>query len=153
MNGKLSDFGLAKFCDHEIDPQTSNVDEITCGRRPVLPQASSPSEMVLTDWVLGCWEDDILQVVDDRIKHDDRYLEEQVTLVLTLGLLCSHPVAATRPCMSSVIQLLDGVVQLPNILWLSYLTTCLTLSKLEKMLESLKASVKQLSLLRSCFTL
>ncbi|KAL1212945.1 L-type lectin-domain containing receptor kinase V.9 [Cardamine amara subsp. amara] len=144
MNGKLGDFGLAKLCDHGIDPQTSNVAgtfgyispklsrtgkastssdvfafgvlmlEITCGRRPVLPRASSPSEMVLTDWVLNCWEDDILQVVDERIKQDDGYLEEQVTLVLKLGLLCSHLVAAIRPSMSSVIQFLDGVAHLPN---------------------------------------
>ncbi|KAL1216289.1 L-type lectin-domain containing receptor kinase V.9 [Cardamine amara subsp. amara] len=141
MNGKLGDFGLAKLCDHGIDPQTSKVagtfgyisPELSrtgkastssdvfafgvlmfCGRRPVLPRASSPSEMVLTDWVLNCWEEDILQVVDERIKQDDGYLEEQVTLVLKLGLLCSHPVAAIRPSMSSVIQFLDGVAHLPN---------------------------------------
>ncbi|VVB12686.1 unnamed protein product [Arabis nemorensis] len=144
MNAKLGDFGLAKLCEHGVDPQTSNVAgtfgyispelsrtgkastssdvfafgvfmlEITCGRRPVLPRASSPSEMVLTDWVLECWEDDILQVVDERVKHDNKYLEEQVTLVLKLGLLCSHPIAANRPSMSSVVQFLDGVAQLPH---------------------------------------
>ncbi|EFH43685.1 hypothetical protein ARALYDRAFT_353897 [Arabidopsis lyrata subsp. lyrata] len=129
MNGRLGDFGLAKLCDHGFDPQTSKrkattssdvfafgilMLEITCGRRPVLPRASSPSEMVLTDWVLDCWEDDILQVVDERVKQDDKYLEEQVALVLKLGLFCSHPVAAIRPSMSSVIQFLDGVAQLPN---------------------------------------
>ncbi|CAL9227278.1 unnamed protein product [Arabidopsis halleri] len=144
MNGKLGDFGLAKLCDHGIDPQTSNVAgtfgyispelsrtgkastssdvfafgifmlEITCGRRPILPRASSPSEMVLTDWVLDCWDDDIMQVVDEGVKQDDKYLEEQVVLVLKLGLFCSHPVAAIRPSMSSVIQFLDGVAQLPN---------------------------------------
>ncbi|XP_013623941.1 PREDICTED: L-type lectin-domain containing receptor kinase V.9-like [Brassica oleracea var. oleracea] len=144
MNAKLGDFGLAKLCDHGIDPQTSNVAgtfgyispelsrtgkastssdvfafgvlmlEIACGRRPVLPRASSPSQMVLTDWVLDCWEDDILQVVDERLKHDDNtYLEEQITMILKLGLLCSHPVAAIRPSMSSVVQFLDGVAQLP----------------------------------------
>ena len=144
MNAKLGDFGLAKLCEHGIDPQTSNVAgtfgyispelsrtgkastssdvfafgvfmlEITCGRRPVLPRASSPSEMVLTDWVLDCWGEDILQVVDERVKHDDKYLVEQVTMVLKLGLLCSHPVAAMRPSMSIVIQFLDGVAQLPH---------------------------------------
>nr|VDD43731.1 unnamed protein product [Brassica oleracea] len=107
MNAKLGDFGLAKLCEHGIDPQTSNVAgtfgyitpelsrtgkastssdvfafgvfmlEITCGRRPVLPRASSPSEMVLTDWVLDCWGEDILQVVDEKVKHDDKYLVEQ----------------------------------------------------------------------------
>ena len=144
MNAKLGDFGLAKLCDHGIDPQTSNVAgtfgyispelsrtgkastssdvfafgvlmlETACGRRPVLPRASSPSQMVLTDWVRDCWEDEILQVVDERLKHDDNtYLEEQITMILKLGLLCSHPVATVRPSMSSVVQFLDGVAQLP----------------------------------------
>ncbi|WZZ06584.1 hypothetical protein YC2023_092505 [Brassica napus] len=86
--------------------------EIACGRKPVLPRASE-SEMVLTDWVLECWENgDIMQVVDQRIGQE--YIEEQVVLVLKLGLLCSHPVAAIRPNMSSVIQFLDSVAQLPH---------------------------------------
>ncbi|VVA94734.1 unnamed protein product [Arabis nemorensis] len=142
MNAKLGDFGLAKLCDHEIDSQTSYVAgtfgyispelsrtgksstssdvfaygvfmlEITCGRRPIEPRGS-PSERVLTDWVLECWDSgDILQVVDERLGH--KYLAEQVTRVLKLGLLCSHPVVATRPSMSSVIQFLDGVATLPH---------------------------------------
>ncbi|KAJ4874715.1 putative L-type lectin-domain containing receptor kinase V.1 [Raphanus sativus] len=88
MNAKLGDFGLAKLCDHGIDLQTSYVAE--------------------------CWENgDIMQVLDQRIEQEE-YVEEQVTLVLKLGLLCSHPVAAIRPNMSSVIQFLDSVAQLPH---------------------------------------
>ncbi|XP_018460945.1 putative L-type lectin-domain containing receptor kinase V.1 [Raphanus sativus] len=143
MNAKLGDFGLAKLCDHGFDPQTSHVAgtlgyispelsrtgkastssdvfalgvvmlEITCGRKPILSRASQ-SEMVLTDWVLECWEKgDIMQVLDQNILGQD-YSEEQVELVLKLGLLCSHPVAALRPNMSSVIQYLDSVGQLPH---------------------------------------
>ncbi|KAG2253795.1 hypothetical protein Bca52824_083931 [Brassica carinata] len=142
MNAKLGDFGLAKLCDHGIDSQSSNVAgtfgyispelsrtgksstssdvfafgvfmlEITCGRKPIDPRRS-PSEVVLTDWVLECWDSGvILQAVDERLGHS--YLDEQVTLVLKLGLLCSHPLAATRPSMSSVIQFLDGVATLPH---------------------------------------
>ncbi|CAH8363836.1 unnamed protein product [Eruca vesicaria subsp. sativa] len=142
MNAKLGDFGLAKLCDHGIDPQTSYVAgtlgyispelsrtgkastssdvfafgvvmlEIACGRKPVLPRASE-SEMVLTDWVLECWENgDIMQVLDQNIEQEN--IEEQVMLVLKLGLLCSHPVVAIRPNMSSVIQFLDSVAQLPH---------------------------------------
>lgn len=86
--------------------------EITCGRRPIEPRRS-PNEMVLTDWVLDRWDSgEILQVVDEKLGH--KYLAEQVTMVLKLGLLCSHPVAATRPSMSSVIQFLDGVATLPH---------------------------------------
>ncbi|KAF8093881.1 hypothetical protein N665_0376s0026 [Sinapis alba] len=142
MNAKLGDFGLAKLCDHGIDPHTSHVAgtlgyispelsrtgkastsfdvfafrvvmlEITCGRKPILSRASL-REMVLTDWVLQCWEHgDIMQVLDQKIEQD--YSKEQVELVLNLGLLCSHPVAAIRPNMSSVIQYLDSVAQLPH---------------------------------------
>ncbi|ESQ28210.1 hypothetical protein EUTSA_v10019670mg [Eutrema salsugineum] len=142
MNAKLGDFGLAKLCDHGIDPQTSHVSgtlgyispelsrtgkastrsdvfalgvvmlEITCGRKPILSRASQ-SEMVLTDWVLECWENgNLMQVLDNKIRHE--YIEEQVELVLKLGLLCSHPVAAMRPSMSSVIQFMDNVSQLPH---------------------------------------
>lgn len=86
--------------------------EITCGRKPILSRASQ-SKMILTDWVLECWENgDIMQVIDQRIGNE--YHEEQVTLVLKLGLLCSHPIAAIRPSMSGVIQFLDNVAQLPH---------------------------------------
>ncbi|EOA34475.1 hypothetical protein CARUB_v10022015mg [Capsella rubella] len=142
MKAKLGDFGLAKLCDHGIDPQTSHVAgtlgyispelsrtgkastrsdvfalgvvmlEIACGRKPILPRASQ-SEMVLTDWVLECWENgDIMQVLDHKIGQE--YVEEQAALVLKLGLLCSHPVAAIRPNMSRVIQLLNSMAQLPD---------------------------------------
>ena len=87
--------------------------EITCGRKPILSRASQ-SEMVLTDWVLECWEKgDIMQVLDQKIEGRD-FSEEQVELVLKLGLLCSHPLSAIRPNMSSVIQYLDSVAQLPH---------------------------------------
>lgn len=86
--------------------------EIACGRKPILPRASQ-SEIVLTDWVLDCWENgDIMQVLDHKIGQE--YVEEQAALVLKLGLLCSHPVAVIRPNMSSVIQFLDSVAQLPH---------------------------------------
>ncbi|CAA7014392.1 unnamed protein product [Microthlaspi erraticum] len=142
MNAKLGDFGLAKLYDHGIDPQASHVAgtlgyispelsrtgkastssdvyafgvvmlEIACGRKPILPRASQ-SEIVLTDWVLECWENgDIMQVLDQKIGQE--YKEEQVALVLKLGLLCSHPVASIRPSMSSVVQFLDSVAQLPH---------------------------------------
>lgn len=54
-----------------------------------------------------------MQVLDQRIEQE-KYVEEQVTLVLKLGLLCSHPVAAMRANMSSVIHFLDSVAQLPH---------------------------------------
>ncbi|EFH65013.1 lectin protein kinase family protein [Arabidopsis lyrata subsp. lyrata] len=121
MNAKLGDFGLAKLwimglilrplmwqLSRTGKASTSSdvfafgvvMLEIACGRKPILPRAPQ-SEMVLTDWVL-----------DHKIGQD--YVEEQVAFVLKLGLLCSHPVPAIRPNMSSVIQFLDSVAQLPD---------------------------------------
>ncbi|XP_050226837.1 L-type lectin-domain containing receptor kinase V.9-like [Mercurialis annua] len=142
MNAKLGDFGLAKLWDHGIDPQTSHVAgtpgyidpeivqsgksntctdiyafgvfmlEVSCGRKPVEPR-TSPDKVMLIDWVMNCWDEGtILDTVDSRLGNE--YVAHEVELVLKLGLLCSHPVAAARPSMSSVVQFLDGVVQLPD---------------------------------------
>ncbi|KAA8517251.1 hypothetical protein F0562_017497 [Nyssa sinensis] len=142
MNGRLGDFGLAKLCDHGTDPQTSHVAgtlgyiapelartgkattstdlfafgafmlEVVCGRRPVEPRAP-PDEIILVDWVFECWESGrILEAVDPRLENE--YVVEEVELVLELGLLCSHVVAAARPSMSIVVQYLEGEAQLPN---------------------------------------
>ncbi|KAG5566948.1 hypothetical protein RHGRI_002487 [Rhododendron griersonianum] len=56
----------------------------------------------------------ILETSDPRLGGD--YLEEEMELVLKLGLLCSKSDAATRPSMRQVIQYLDGDVLLPEII-------------------------------------
>ncbi|XP_021665807.2 L-type lectin-domain containing receptor kinase V.9 [Hevea brasiliensis] len=142
MNARLGDFGLARLCDHGNAPQTSHVAgtpgyidpeivqsgksttctdiyafgvfmlEVTCGRKPVDPQASL-EKVVLIDWVMNCWDRGaILEAVDCKLGDD--YVLHETELVLKLGLLCSHPVAAARPSMSSVVQFLDGAAQLPE---------------------------------------
>ncbi|KAF2289271.1 hypothetical protein GH714_033570 [Hevea brasiliensis] len=142
MNARLGDFGLARLCDHGNAPQTSHVAgtpgyidpeivqsgksttctdiyafgvfmlEVTCGRKPVDPQASL-EKVVLIDWVMNCWDRGaILEAVDCKLGDD--YVLHETELVLKLGLLCSHPVAAGRPSMSSVVQFLDGAAQLPE---------------------------------------
>ncbi|EEF30839.1 L-type lectin-domain containing receptor kinase V.9 [Ricinus communis] len=142
MNARLGDFGLAKLCDHGNDPQTSHVAgtpgyidpeivqsgksntctdiyafgvfmlEVACGRKPVEPR-TSPDKVMLIEWVMNCWEKGaILETADFRLGNE--YVIHEVELVLKLGLLCSHPVAAARPTMSSVVQLLDGAARLPD---------------------------------------
>ncbi|KAK9016541.1 hypothetical protein V6N11_079037 [Hibiscus sabdariffa] len=141
MNAKLGDFGLAKLCDLGNDPQTSHVAgtfgymapelaragkaststdvyafglfllEIACGRRPIEARAP-PDEAFLADWIVDCWDKgDILATVDGRLEKN--FVVQEAELVLKLGLFCSHPVAAARPSMSSVISYLDGVASLP----------------------------------------
>ncbi|KAH7863118.1 hypothetical protein Vadar_013535 [Vaccinium darrowii] len=87
--------------------------EVACGRRPIQPQRS-PKEVVLVDWVFENWKEGaILETSDPRLGGD--YLEEEMELVLKLGLLCSASNAATRPSMRQVMQYLDGDVLLPEI--------------------------------------
>jgi hypothetical protein len=40
---------------------------------------------------------------------------DEITLVLKLGLMCSHPLPNARPSMRQVIQYLDGDMLLPNL--------------------------------------
>jgi hypothetical protein len=115
LNGRLGDFGLAKFHDHGSTPQTTNVVgtigylapeitrtgkattssdvfafgtfmlEVVCGRRPVESERP-PEEVVLVDWVLECWKRGvILGTVDPRLNVN--YEVKEVELVLKLGLL------------------------------------------------------------------
>lgn len=143
LNGRLGDFGLAKLYDHGANPETTHVVgtvgylapeltrigkattnsdvfafgafilEVACGRRPIQPQ-QSPKGVVLVDWVFENWKEGaILQTSDPRLGGD--YSEEEMELVLKLGLLCSGFNATTRPSMRQVMQYLDGDVPLPEI--------------------------------------
>uniref|UniRef100_A0A0E0CY93 non-specific serine/threonine protein kinase n=1 Tax=Oryza meridionalis TaxID=40149 RepID=A0A0E0CY93_9ORYZ len=84
--------------------------EVTCGRRPVEQEAP----MVLVDWVLDYWRSgSIMETVDPRLRNG--YAEEEVELVLRLGLLCSHPLASARPSMRQVVQYLNGDSDFPEL--------------------------------------
>ncbi|XP_058182038.1 L-type lectin-domain containing receptor kinase V.9-like [Rhododendron vialii] len=142
FNGRLGDFGLAKLCDHGTDLQTSHVAgtlgyiapelarngkaststdlfafgafmlEAVCGRRPV-DRRASPEEVILVDWVFECLErGNILEAIDRQLGTE--YVVEEAELVLKLGLLCSHAIAAARPSMTTVVQYLEGRAQLPD---------------------------------------
>ncbi|KAH8499155.1 hypothetical protein H0E87_017896 [Populus deltoides] len=143
LNGRLGDFGLAKFHDHGSAPQTTKVVgtvgylapeitrtgksttcsdvfsfgtfmlEVACGRRPVESEGP-PEEVVLVDWVLECWKRGaILWTVDPRIEGN--HVEEEMELVLKLGLLCTHRTPAARPSMRQAVQYLDGNATLPDL--------------------------------------
>ncbi|KAH7531119.1 hypothetical protein ACOSQ2_025200 [Xanthoceras sorbifolium] len=132
LNGKLGDFGLARLYDHGSIPQTTNLVgtvgylapeflrtgkattstdvfafgvfmlEVACGRKPI-----EPAKVDLVDWVIDCWNKRaILDASDPRL--EGLYVEEQLELVLKLGLFCSHPNPDTRPSMRQVMQYLDG---------------------------------------------
>ncbi|KAM7259076.1 hypothetical protein ACFE04_014817 [Oxalis oulophora] len=143
LNGRLSDFGLARLHDRGSNPETTQLVgtpgylapeltrtskatvssdvygfgvfllEVVCGRRPIELQRV-PEERILTDWVITCCSRNaLMDVVDPRLESS--YVMEEVDLVLKLGLLCTHCVPDLRPGMNQVIQYLDGNIQLADI--------------------------------------
>jgi serine/threonine protein kinase len=85
--------------------------EVACGRRP-FDRKFPEEQIVLLDWVWNCYENgELLKVVDSRL--GDNFNEEQMTKVLLLGLLCSHPDPNARPPMGYVRQVLVGNASLP----------------------------------------
>ncbi|CAM0906434.1 unnamed protein product [Alopecurus aequalis] len=135
MNGCLGDFGLARLYDHGADAQTTHVVgtmgylapelirtgratpltdvfafgtfllEVTCGRRPI-GYDEKDEQMVLVDWVLEHQRNgSVLDAMDPRLMG--KFSMEEATLVLKLGLLCSHPSPHSRPSMRKVLQYLD----------------------------------------------
>ncbi|CAN6302970.1 unnamed protein product [Urochloa humidicola] len=141
MNGKLSDFGLARLYDHGSNSQTTHVIgtlgylapemskmgrattatdvfafgafllEVACGRRP-MERYDDLDSPGLVDLVLERWKAGrILDAKDPRISKCD---EADVELVLKLGLLCSHPDPRSRPSMRQVMQILEGAAPLPE---------------------------------------
>ncbi|KAI5576191.1 hypothetical protein BDE02_09G028100 [Populus trichocarpa] len=127
LNGRLGDFGLAKFHDHGSTPQTTKVvgtvgylaPEITrTGKSTTcsdpVESERPPEEVVLVDWVLECWNRGaILGTVDPRIEGN--HVEEEMEVVLKLGLLCTHRTPAARPSMRQTVQYLDGNATLPDL--------------------------------------
>ncbi|CAL4936795.1 unnamed protein product [Urochloa decumbens] len=141
MNGKLSDFGLARLYDHGSNPQTTHVIgtlgylapemsktgrattatdvfafgafllEVACGRRP-MERYDDLDSPGLVDLVLDRWKAGrIMDAKDTRIGKCD---EADVELVLKLGLLCSHPDPRSRPSMRQVVQILEGAMAVPE---------------------------------------
>lgn len=65
------------------------------------------------DWVRELHADgEILKAIDPML---DDYNQNEVELVLRLGLLCSHPHPDRRPSMRSVVQVMLGNASLPEI--------------------------------------
>nr|GMC91871.1 L-type lectin-domain containing receptor kinase IV.1-like [Ipomoea batatas] len=157
MNARLGDFGLARLYDHGTDPQTTHVVgtlgylapehvktgkattstdvfafgafllEVTCGRRPIEPQAPN-DDVVLVEWVFSWWNrGEILRVVDPTLGED--YVVNEVKLVLKLGLMCSLLEPTFRPSMRQVVMYLEGSIAPPELSSLSLSTAGLTIAQ------------------------
>ncbi|KAL2653857.1 hypothetical protein R1flu_021985 [Riccia fluitans] len=138
FNAKLGDFGLARMVDHQKTAATTQMAgtygyiapeapfqgkftvktdvyafgavalEIACGRLAF--DTTLPRErMTLVDWVWSrLSQGELLTVVDSRL--GGAYDESEITLILLLGLICSHPDPNSRPSMRQVIEILSGNV-------------------------------------------
>ncbi|KAK3412064.1 hypothetical protein EUGRSUZ_I00837 [Eucalyptus grandis] len=146
LNGRLGDFGLARLYDHGTDPQTTHVVgtlgylapehtrtgkatrntdvyafgafllEVACGRRPI--ELRDPEDVILVDWVFSCWDRGaILEARDPRLGAE--FVEEEMELVLKLGLICSHSDPLMRPSMRQLLQYLEGDLPMPDLLSMS----------------------------------
>jgi serine/threonine protein kinase len=142
MNGRLGDFGLARLYDHGADPHTTHVVgtigylapelgrtskatpltdvfafgvfllEVACGQRPI--KQDSSQFVSLADWVVGHWNrGSLAETVDARLRGS--YSVDEVSLVLKLGLMCSHPLSNARPTMRQVVKYLIGDMPLPEL--------------------------------------
>ncbi|KAG5054046.1 hypothetical protein AAZX31_03G045100 [Glycine max] len=181
FNARLGDFGLARLYSHDQVSHTTSVVgtigyiapeltrtgkasassdvyafgvlllEVVAGTRPV----GSSGQFLLVDWVLeNCQLGQILEVVDPKL--GSAYDEEEMELVLKLGLLCSQYKAEYRPSMKQVARYLNFDDSLPDISdWRYYDSQSSTnsLSFLEAMSTGKIASSYSLSSIGSRSTL
>ncbi|KAL2624047.1 hypothetical protein R1flu_008292 [Riccia fluitans] len=141
---RLGDFGLARMVDHNKAPLSTSVAgtygylapeiaytgkatdktdvysfgalslEVACGRRPI-ERKLPPDEVNLVDWVWGLYSrGELLNAVDSRLQRGTFDIR-QVTTVLSVGLLCSHPDPNRRPNMVQVLQILRGDIACPPV--------------------------------------
>jgi hypothetical protein len=86
---------------------------VACGRRPLVFNDSADSQG-LVDFVLEQWKAGrIKDARDPRMGGCDED-EDDLELVLKLGLLCSHPDPQHRPTMRQVMQILEGTLPVPD---------------------------------------
>uniref|UniRef100_A0A0D9XZG4 non-specific serine/threonine protein kinase n=1 Tax=Leersia perrieri TaxID=77586 RepID=A0A0D9XZG4_9ORYZ len=144
MNGRLSDFGLARLHDHGADAHVTRVAgtigyiapelarlrkaskatdvfafgvfmmEVVCGRKPNGVVNGQGEPVLLTDWVLSKWQGDSIMESVDQELED--CIQEEAELLLKLALLCSHSSPKVRPCMRLVMLYLERGATLPEFL-------------------------------------
>nr|GMC99633.1 L-type lectin-domain containing receptor kinase IV.1-like [Ipomoea batatas] len=101
--------------------------EVACGRRPI--ESKAPYEdQTLIEWVFFWWsKGEIVHAVDHKLGGN--YVENEVELVLKLGLLCSLLDPMSRPTMRQVLSYLEGSISPPNLSSLSLSVGGLTVTQ------------------------
>ncbi|GJT97306.1 L-type lectin-domain containing receptor kinase VII.1, partial [Tanacetum coccineum] len=134
MNAKLGDFGLARMHQHGQVATTTRVVgtagylapeviktgrastqtdvfsfgililEVMCGKRPI-----TEGNIPLLNWVSELMQKDkLINAVDEKLMTKGGLDNEEVEMVLHLGLLCAHPDAKLRPTMRQIVKALEG---------------------------------------------
>ncbi|KAL1197279.1 L-type lectin-domain containing receptor kinase I.3 [Cardamine amara subsp. amara] len=141
FNGRLGDFGMAKFHDHGANLSATTavgtigymapeliamgtstktdvyafgafILEVTCGRRPVEPELPVEKQYMIK-WVWECWKRaSLLETRDPRLEREFKF--DEVEMVLKLGLICTNALPETRPTMGQVVQYLNRNLPLPD---------------------------------------
>ncbi|XXG67527.1 hypothetical protein AAC387_Pa06g0853 [Persea americana] len=101
--------------------------EIVCGRKNL--DYSNPEESVhLLSLVKRNAEDDRLHCIVDKSSEDIQLHLEEAVKMIKLGVWCLESDFTRRPSMSTVVKVLEGVVDLEPILDYSFLTSSPTIA-------------------------
>lgn len=141
LNGRLGDFGMARFHDHGGNAATTAAVgtvgymapelitmgasvvtdvyafgvfmlEVACGRKPVEPGMEAEKRFLIK-WVCECWKRDCLLDARDS-RFGGEFVPEEVELVMKIGLLCTNIVPESRPTMEQVVLYLNKNLPLPD---------------------------------------
>lgn len=92
--------------------------EVACGRSPSETEScgreEEEEEEELVDWVFNLLKKGSILTASDP-KLGGNYDQEEMEMVLKIGLLCSQFKPEARPSMRQVVQLLDGVAIVPDV--------------------------------------
>ncbi|XP_073006760.1 L-type lectin-domain containing receptor kinase S.1 [Typha latifolia] len=88
--------------------------EVVSGRRPIeAAETVEEEDWLLVEWVRGLYaEGRLIEAKDARVEYGAE-AEEEVELILKLGLACCHPEPERRPEMNEVVALLVEATRSP----------------------------------------
>ncbi|MBA0850091.1 hypothetical protein Goshw_025077, partial [Gossypium schwendimanii] len=88
--------------------------EVVCGRKPGNKSEQNNYNNSIVNWLWEYYENGkITAAVDSRM--DGNFVENEAERVLILGLACCHPNPHYRPCMRTVLQVLLGEIDPPEV--------------------------------------
>ncbi|GLT65833.1 hypothetical protein SLA2020_382390 [Shorea laevis] len=88
--------------------------EVVCGRKPGNQNEEDTYNGSIVNWTWDLYKKGrIVDVADPRM--EGKFGEEEMEYVLILGLACCHPNPNYRPSMKTVLQVLSGEVEPPQV--------------------------------------